>query len=171
MQKIIYYSSKLNGFFIIGCYKIDETIRGRMEKIKVLFICSHNSARSQMAETFLRQMGGDRFQVASAGITPGELNPLAVAVMQETGINISSQKPQATAELLRRGDTFDYVITVCDQAAQVCPVFPGPSQQLAWSFEDPATFTGTWEEKMEKTRKVRDLIREKIVFWLNSLAD
>ncbi|HOP87015.1 MAG TPA: arsenate reductase ArsC [Syntrophorhabdaceae bacterium] len=142
-----------------------------MEKLKVLFVCVHNSARSQMAEAFLKHMASDRFEVKSAGLEPGELNPLAVDVMKEVGIDISKNTTKSVFDLYKKGELFSYVITVCDEAsAEQCPVFPGLlSKTIHWSFEDPSSFTGTYEEKLEKTRQVRDAIKEKINKWLNEL--
>ncbi|HPU30770.1 MAG TPA: arsenate reductase ArsC [Syntrophorhabdaceae bacterium] len=142
-----------------------------MEKLKVLFVCVHNSARSQMAEAFLKHIASDRFEVKSAGLEPGELNPLAVDVMKEVGIDISKNTTKSVFDLYKKGELFSYVITVCDEAsAEQCPVFPGLlSKTIHWSFEDPSSFTGTYEEKLEKTRQVRDAIKEKINKWLNEL--
>src|ERR1035437_2211761 len=111
---------------------------------RVLFICVHNSARSQMAEAFLKKFGGDRFEVESAGIEPGTLNPIVVQVMQAIGIDISHNKTTGVEELLRAGKTYHYIITVCDAAsAERCPIFPGVSTRLHWGFEDPSSFEGT----------------------------
>ena len=139
-----------------------------MQPIKVLFICTHNSARSQMAEAFLKKSGGDRFAVQSAGIAPGRINPLAAAAMAEIRIDISNNKTQSVSELLQKGELFEYVITVCDKAAGVCPFFPGSAERLDWSFEDPSTFSGTWEEKLQRTRKVRDEIQAQVVKWIGN---
>jgi arsenate reductase (thioredoxin) len=140
-----------------------------MEAIKVLFICTHNSARSQMAEAFLKKMGGDRFAVQSAGITPGEINPLAITAMAEIGIDISKNKTQSVFELVQKGELFEYVVAVCDQAAGLCPIYPGFTNRLDWSFEDPSTFTGTWDEKLQKTRIVRERIRFQVEEWIKTL--
>jgi arsenate reductase len=137
-----------------------------MASDKVLFVCVHNSARSQMAEAFLKQLAGDRIAVESAGFKPAPINPLVVAVMQEIGIDLSAKEPRKVFDLYRDGKLCSYVITVCDQAAaEKCPIFPGLVTRLHWSFEDPAGFTGTWEERLEKTRKVRDAIREQVAAW------
>jgi arsenate reductase len=137
-----------------------------MPEEKVLFVCIHNSARSQMAEAFLKQLAGDRLEVESAGFKPAPINPLVVAVMQEIGIDLAANKTQRVFDLYRDGKLYSYVITVCDQAAaEKCPIFPGLVTRLHWSFEDPAGFTGTWEERLEKTRKVRDAIRERVSEW------
>ncbi len=132
------------------------------KKTKVLFVCSHNSARSQMAEAFLNSIGGDHFQAESAGIEPGALNLLAVEVMREAGIDIARKQTKSVYDLHREGRQYHHVITVCDAAAGVCPVFPGFTATAHWPFDDPAGFTGTDEEKLEKTRRVRDAIRKKV---------
>lgn len=134
-----------------------------MNKKKVLFVCVHNSARSQMAEAFLKQMAEDRFEVESAGLEPGKLNPLAIEAMKEVGIDISQNKTKSVFDFYKQGKRYDYVITVCDESqAGKCPVFPGAAERMHWGFDDPAGFQGTWEEKLEKTRQVRDKIKQKI---------
>ena len=140
-----------------------------MNKEKVLFICVHNSARSQMAEAFLKQMAGDRFEVESAGLEPGKLNPLAVEVMREIGIDISQNKTKSAFDFYKQGKKYDYVITVCDESqAGQCPVFPGAVEQMHWGFDDPSSFEGTWKEKLEKSRQVRDKIKQQIEQWFKS---
>lgn len=135
----------------------------QMEKIKVLFVCVHNSARSQMAEAFLKKYGGDKFEVESAGFEPGTINPLVVEVMREVGIDISQKSTKSVFDLYKKGRLYNYVITVCDAAnAQRCPLFPGFSQRIAWSFDDPAEFTGSHEEKLAKTRTVRNQVQEQV---------
>jgi len=135
-----------------------------MKKLKVLFICTRNSARSQMAEEFLRRFAGDAFEVESAGFEPaGQVNPLVVEVMNEVGIDLSQKKPQSVFELFKARRLYDYVITVCDNAAeQGCPVFPGVAQRWHWPFPDPALVTGTHEEQLAEVRRIRDLIRERV---------
>ncbi|MEK6794287.1 MAG: arsenate reductase ArsC [Spirochaetota bacterium] len=129
----------------------------------VLFVCIHNSARSQMAEAFLKKFGGDRFIVESAGLEPGKLNRIVVEVMKEIGIDISGNKTKGTAEMLAQARRFDYVITVCDEsAAERCPLFPGKSKRLHWGFPDPSAFAGAAEEILAGTRIVRDAIRAKV---------
>ena len=141
-----------------------------MSKDKVLFVCVHNSARSQIAEALLIQMAGDRFEAESAGLEPGVLNPLAVEVMKEIGIDISQNKTKSAFDLFKEGKHYTHVITVCDEtSAEQCPFFPGITSRLHWSFADPSSFTGTWEEKLEKTREVREAIREKIAAWLKEM--
>jgi len=135
-------------------------------KGKVLFICVHNSARSQMAEAWLNQLCGDFFEAQSAGLEPGMLNPLAVEVMKDAGIDISNKKTQSVFDVFRSAQLFAYVITVCDESsAEKCPIFPGPSQRLHWSFPDPSRVTGTDEEKLVQVRRIRDQIRAKIDNW------
>lgn len=139
-----------------------------MDKRRILFVCVHNSARSQMAEALLNAAAGDRFEVVSAGLEPGTLNPLAVEVMKELGIDISQNRTKSVFELYKKGEIFSYVIAVCDGAsAEMCPLFPGLlSKQLHWSFEDPSTLGGTYEERLTRTRQVRDAIGAKINEWL-----
>lgn len=132
-------------------------------KRSVLFVCEHNSARSQMAQAFLRERCPRDFEAESAGLEPGTLNPLAVAAMQEIGIDISEQTPKAAFDLFKAGRHFSYVITVCDEAtAERCPVFPGGARRLHWSFRDPSSLTGAWEERLASTRTIRDQIRTAI---------
>jgi arsenate reductase len=132
-------------------------------KKKVLFICVHNSARSQMAAALLNKRCGEFFQAESAGLEPGKLNPFAVEVLQEIGIDISKNKIQAVFDVFTSGELFAYVITVCDESeAAQCPIFPGVTTRLHWSFPDPSKFTGGVEEKMEQTRRVRDNIDNQI---------
>jgi len=133
-------------------------------KKKVLFVCIHNSARSQMAEAFLNQICGDEFEAHSAGLEPGKLNPIVVETMQEIGIDISGNKTKSVSEFLKSNKLFSYVITVCDEAsAERCPIFHGITTRLHWSFPDPSGFQGA--EKLAKTREVRDAIKEKIEQW------
>ncbi len=129
-------------------------------KTKVLFLCTGNSARSQMAEGFLRHLAGDRFLAASAGTHPAGLNPYAVEAMREIGIDISHHVSERVDTYL--GEHFDWVITVCDRASESCPVFPGTPRRLHWSVEDPAAATGTFEERMVVFRKVRDQIERRV---------
>jgi arsenate reductase len=141
--------------------KIDHSL-----KTKVLFICVHNSARSQMAEAWLNHISGEFFVAQSAGLEPGTLNPLVVKAMAEVGIDISTKRPQSVFDVFKSGQLFAYVITVCDEAsAERCPVFPGPGRRLHWSFPDPSQLTGTAEEKLAQVRAIRDLIRGKIETW------
>lgn len=133
------------------------------EKASVLFVCVHNSARSQMAEEFLRKAAGDELHVESAGLEPGTLNPRVVTVLQEVGIDISGKETRDVFEVYRTGRSFSYVITVCSrEAEEKCPIFPGPGVRLNWPFDDPSAFTGTEEEILEQTRAIRDQIKEKV---------
>jgi arsenate reductase (thioredoxin) len=129
-------------------------------KARVLFLCTHNSARSQMAEGLLRHLAGDRFEVYSAGTEVTFVRPHAIEVMNEIGIDISGQKSKTLADYL--GQPFDYVITVCDSANEACPVFPGAKRRLHWSFDDPAAAVGREEERLRVFRSVRDNIEEHI---------
>lgn len=134
-----------------------------MEKMKVLFVCVHNSARSQMAESFLNQLAGDKFEAESAGFEPGNLNPLVVEAMKEIGTDISNNQTKSVFDFFKQGRLFHFVIAVCDGAsAERCPIFPGLTKRLGWSFEDPSSFTGTHEEKLAKTRLVRDSIKSEV---------
>jgi len=130
---------------------------------RVLFVCTHNSARSQMAEAYLRKLGGGRFEVESAGLEAGKLNPYVVRALQEEGIDISGKQTNDVFEFFKQGRYYNYVIAVCSkEAADRCPIFPGRSVRLQWSYPDPSTFTGSEEEVMRQVREVRDSIREKV---------
>lgn len=134
-----------------------------MPKRKILFICVHNSARSQMAAALTNKMCGECFEAQSAGLGPGTLNPLAIESLREIGIDISNNKTQRVFDVWKSGQIFQFVITVCSEAeAQGCPIFPGVTTRLHWPFEDPGKFTGTHQERLEKTRSVRDQIHAKI---------
>jgi arsenate reductase len=138
-----------------------------MNKTRVLFICVHNSARSQMAEAFLNAFAGDKFEAESAGFEPGILNPIVVDALKEDGIDISGNKTKKVFDLYREGRMYDYVITVCDEsAAEKCPIFPGKAMRLSWSFEDPSKFEGSYDEKLAKVRIVGDRIKESILEFL-----
>ena len=131
--------------------------------IRLLCLCVHNSARSQMAEAYLRLLGGDLFDVESAGLEPGALNPYVVRALKEEGIDISGKKTQDVFDLFRAGRTYRYVITVCSKdAAERCPIFPGRVERLHWPFSDPSAFQGTDDQVMAQVRGVRDAIREKV---------
>lgn len=133
-------------------------------KYRVLFVCIHNSARSQMAEAFLKKYANDIFEVESAGLEPAGINPNVVAVMQEAGIDLSQKTTQDVFDLFRKGRMFNVVVTVCDQAsAERCPIFPGMTKRLAWSFPDPSEFKGSPEEILQQTRGVRDLIEAQVM--------
>lgn len=138
-----------------------------MKPRKVLFVCVHNSARSQMAEAFLNRLGCEHIVAESAGLEPGPLNPLAVKAMEEIGIDIRGQATRSVFECVKQEKQFDYVITVCNESAgERCPIFPGIAERLHWTFEDPAGFSGTPEEKLKKTRMLRDQIRQRVTFFL-----
>lgn len=141
-----------------------------MEKTKLLFVCIHNSARSQIAEAFVNTLHYDKFIAESAGLEPGTLNPLVVKSMKEIGIDISQNKTNDVFEYYKNGRTYDFVITVCDEASgQRCPIFPSAFKVNNWSFEDPSSFTGTEEEKLLKIAKVRESIKTKVKEFVNSL--
>jgi len=143
-----------------------------MEKIKVLFVCVHNSARSQMAEAFVNNLVGDKYIAESAGIEPGKLNPYVVKVMSEIGIDISSNRTKDVFEFVRAGKHFNFVITVCErEAAEKCPIFPGISKRLEWSFRDPSKLNGTEEEILEQTRKIRDEIKFQVIKWIEEIKN
>ena len=134
-----------------------------MKKRRVLFICVHNSARSQMTAALLNKMCGEFFEAHSAGLEPGVLNPLAVEVLQEIGIDISQNKTQAVFDIFVSGQLFPFVITVCSETeAKGCPIFPGVTTRLHWPFPDPSQLTGTWEEKLKGTREILKEIEEKV---------
>jgi arsenate reductase len=128
--------------------------------IRVLFVCTGNSVRSVMAEALLRHHGGDRFEVYSAGTIPKGINPLTLRVLSDAGIDASGARSKSVDEFL--GQSFDYVVTVCDEARQVCPVFPGVHESLHWGYEDPAEATGTEEERLAVFRRVFIQIGERI---------
>lgn len=140
-----------------------------MAQKRVLFLCTGNSCRSQMAEGFLRHMAGDTFEVFSAGVKPTQVNPLAVKVMAEVGIDISKHRSKSAMEFI--GQKFDYVITVCDNAKQTCPVFPGKYEKIHWSLEDPAEAQGSEEEKLVFFRRIRDKIKENTLAFTNRQTD
>ena len=139
--------------------------------IKVLFVCVHNSARSQMAEAFLKLLGGEKFFVESAGLEPGKLNPVVVEVMKEIDIDISGNATKSVFDFFKQEKKYDYVITVCDAASgERCPIFPGRVTRFHWGFDDPSSFHGSNEEKLEKTRTVRDQIKARIEQFLKEIV-
>ena len=140
-----------------------------MSKTNVLFLCTGNSARSQMAEGLLRHLAGDRHEVFSAGIEPEPVKPEAVAAMAEIGIDISAQRSKPLTDFLGRDD-FDFLITVCDRAAQNCPIFPGKGARLHWPVDDPAAVGGVGGERMAAFRRARDELRSTIEAWLSEEA-
>jgi arsenate reductase len=140
-------------------------------KKKVLFICVHNSARSQMAAALLNQRCGQFFETDSAGLEPGKLNPLAVEVLGEIGIDISRNKTQAVFDVFKSGQLFAYVITVCDESeAAGCPIFPGVTTRLHWSFPDPSKLTGSYAARLEGTRRIRDQISDRLEAWCSEVC-
>jgi arsenate reductase len=140
-------------------------------KKNVLFVCIHNSARSQMAEAFLKAECGEEFEVSSAGLEPGKLNPVVVEAMREIGIDISGNQTKAVSDMIKSGKTFAYAITVCDEtSAERCPVFPGVTTRLHWSFPDPSAIQGTLEQKLAGTREIRDSISAKVKAWCSEVC-
>jgi arsenate reductase len=140
-----------------------------MEKPRVLFLCTGNSARSQMAEALLRKYAGDRFEVYSAGLEPKGINPFTFQVMDEWGIDLSGHSSKDLQQYLGKVH-FAYLITVCDNADERCPFFPGTGTRLHWSFEDPAAFKGSHAEKLARFRQVRDQIDARIRSWLGGMG-
>lgn len=138
-----------------------------MSKQRVLILCTANSARSQMAEGLLRHLAGDTLEVFSAGAKPSIVNPFAIQAMHQRGIDISQHRSKHLNEFLQ--DEFDYVLTVCDAAAETCPVFPGKAQRVHWSFPDPAAVEGSDEEKLASFIQVRDSLETTLGAWAQSL--
>jgi len=135
-------------------------------KTKILFVCIHNSARSQMAEAFINRYCGGQFEAESAGLEPGNLNPIVVEAMAEEGFDLSKNQAKSVWDLFTSGKSYGYVVTVCDEAsAERCPIFPGNAIRIHWSFPDPSQFTGTHEEKLKGVRAVRDVIAARIAEW------
>jgi len=139
-----------------------------MKKPNVLFLCTSNSARSQMAEAMLRKYGGDRFEVYSAGLEPSVINPFTIKVLNEAGIDTSAQYSKPLSTYLGKMN-FDYLITVCSNAEKKCPYFPGMGKRMHWPFEDPAALIGSDEEKTAKFREIREQIEKRIKSWLNEI--
>lgn len=137
-----------------------------MNKTRVLFLCTHNSARSQMAEGFLRSMAGDRFEAQSAGTEKTSVNPLAIRVMAERGIDLGGHASKLYDGLMQ--ERWDYLVTVCDDANERCPFVPGSVKRLHWSFEDPSRATGTEEERLRVFLRIRDQIQQRLAEWLRS---
>jgi arsenate reductase len=141
-----------------------------MAKQNVLFICVHNSARSQLAEAWLNHLCGDRFAAESAGLEPGTINPLVVEVMREAGLDLSQTKTRAVFDVWKSGKLFQYVVSVCAEAeAKGCPIFPGVTTRLSWPFPDPSRVTGTEAERLEQVRTIRDSIRDKVEAWCEEI--
>ena len=140
------------------------------EKTRVLFICIHNSGRSQMAETFLKAMGEERFEVESAGLDPKPINPHVIKVMEEIGYDLSGNTSDSVMRFFKEGRLYDYIITVCDESIEKdCPIFPGIARRLYWPFTDPQKATGTEDEKLENIRSIRDQIEAHIKTWIQGL--
>lgn len=134
--------------------------------VRVLFLCTHNAARSQMAEALLRWLAGDRVEVYSAGTEPSQVHPMAVQAMAELGIDIGGAESKSLQRYL--GQPFDWVITVCDQAAEACPVFPGAARRLHWSLPDPSVASGSEEERSRQFRTVRDRLVDHLRRWMSA---
>lgn len=142
-----------------------------MKKQRVLFICVHNSARSQMAEAWLNYTCGDFFEAHSAGLEPGTINPVVVQAMAEVGIDLSKKETQRVFDVWKSGQMFQYVITVCSDAEAIgCPIFPGVTTRFHWPFPDPSQLAGSDEEKLHGTRRIRDEIRVKIEEWCDEVC-
>lgn len=140
-----------------------------MARQNVLILCTGNSARSQMAEGLLKALAGERMNVYSAGSKPSVVNPFAIQAMAERGIDISHYRSKHLNEFLSR--PFDYVITVCDNAAETCPLFPGRAERIHWSYPDPASVTGTEDERLQAFRAVRDKLQATLQAWLTERAN
>ncbi len=141
------------------------------DKLKVLFVCIHNSARSQIAEAFLKYYAPDIFEVSSAGLSPGVLNPYVVQVMKEVGIDISSNKPKSIEEILSAGEDFDYIISVCEKSlldgcVNICL---SNAKKISWEFDDPSSFKGSEKDILEKVRIIRDQIKSKVLEWVSNM--
>jgi arsenate reductase (thioredoxin) len=134
------------------------------EPARVLFVCTHNSARSQMAEGMVRAWGGDRFEASSAGTEASQVRPEAIEVMREIGIDISGHRSKSITPFI--GEAFSWIITVCDDAKETCPVVPGAEQQAHWSIDDPSVVEGSAEERLEAFRTARDIIRDRVHIFL-----
>jgi len=139
-------------------------------KPRVLFLCTGNSARSQMAEAFLRKYGGDRFEAHSAGLEPQGIHPYTYRVMSEIGIDLSDQRSKSLDEYFMKVHV-GYLITVCSRAEARCPILPGVGVREYWEFEDPAAFEGTEEEKLNKFREIRDQVEARVKAWLARQSD
>ena len=151
-----------------GSTKAKRPERTARAQESVLFVCTHNSARSQMAEALLREAAGGRFRVASAGTAPTRVHPLAEQAMAERGLSLESHRAKALAEM---GTRWDYVITVCDAAYERCPEFPAKTSRLHWSIEDPSRATGTPAQQLDAFRRVRDDLAERITRWVADRPD
>ena len=131
------------------------------KKLKVLFICQHNSGRSQIAEAYLKKFYGSEFEIESAGFEPAPaVNPLVVEAMKEEGLDLSGKKPQSVFELFKQGRLFDHIITVCNDNESLCPVFPGITKRWHWPFPDPAAVEGSEAQQLEQVRRIRDMVKD-----------
>jgi len=139
-----------------------------MKRTRILVLCTGNSARSQMGEGLFREEGGDGYDVSSAGTRPSQVRPEAIAVMREIGIDISGNRSKSVDEFA--GQAFDFVVTVCDNARDNCPVFPGATERIHWSLEDPAAVQGTEEERLTAFRRIRDQLRERVKIFVRERA-
>lgn len=149
---------------------MEDNLSGEIDmgKNQVLFVCIHNSARSQMAETFLNAFGGDQYHAESAGLEPGALNPIVVEAMKEAGFDISENKTKSVYDSSIEGKSYDYVITVCaETSAERCPVFPGKGKRFHWGFEDPSALQGDHAVQLQGTRLIRDRILTKVKEWIS----
>ena len=146
---------------------------GKMNSIKpkpkVLFLCSGNTSRSQMAEALLRKLGGERFDAYSAGLEPSAVNPFTIQVLEEIGVDMSAQRSKSLLEYMGKVH-FGYLITVCNRADRKCPIFPGMGVRLHWPFDDPAAANGSDDEKLAIFRQVRDQIKTKVLEWLKTMS-
>ena len=141
----------------------DSNSSGRGNTPRVLFVCVHNSARSQMAEAYLNRLAAGKARAESAGLEPGTLNPIVVEALAEDGIDIAGKETRSVQSLIERGERFDYVIAVCDkEAAERCPIFPAEKERLHWPFADPSALAGDREAKLAQTREIRDEIRSAV---------
>lgn len=142
-----------------------------MTKRRVLFVCTHNTGRSQMAETFLNALAGEQFEAESAGLEPRDINPMVIEVMREIGFDLTQKKADSIFSFYKEGRLYDYVIYVCDkETEEKCPIFPGLRITLSWPFPDPAMSEGTYEEKLEQTRRIRDEIQSRIQGWIKEFS-
>lgn len=152
---------------IQDCCSVEKEI-SMVSRQRIMFVCIHNSARSQMCEAFVRHFAADRFEVHSSGIESGKLNPLVVQAMAEIGLSMEGHHAKRAQEYIDRKEEFDYVVTVCDESsAERCPMFPGKHQRLHWGFPDPSAIQGTDEEKLVGIRVIRDAIKTKVESWLD----
>lgn len=142
-----------------------------MNKKRIMFVCIHNSARSQMCEAFVRHYAPEMFEAHSSGIEAGKLNPLVVKAMNEIGVSMEGQYAKPAMEYIERGEEFDYVVTVCDESsAERCPMFPGNHTRMHWGFPDPSAIGGTEQEKLAGIRPIRDDIRKRVLDWIESVS-